>query len=154
MISIYKPTKKDLWFRALMLSDKDTMAYNHKYGGTIEFKNEDWDDWYDYWLLCDEKERLYRYVKNDNGDFVGEIAYHFDKEINNYVANVIIYAIYRNQGYGSDALDILCKIAKTNGINVLYDDIAIDNSAYSMFLKHGFFEEYRTEEKIYLKKVL
>ena len=49
---------------------------------------------------------------------------------------------------------LLCSIAKNNGISVLYDDIAIDNPAIALFLKHGFVEEYRTEETIILKKEL
>ena len=69
-------------------------------------------------------------------------------------ANVIIYSKYRKKGYGSEALNLLCSMAKNNGISVLYDDIAIDNSAITLFLKHGFVEEYRTEEKIVLKKEL
>lgn len=36
----------------------------------------------------------------------------------------------------------------------LYDDIAIDNPAISIFLKEGFIEEYRTDEIILLKKIL
>ena len=69
-------------------------------------------------------------------------------------ANVIIYSKYRKKGYGSEALNLLCSMAKNNGISVLYDDIAIDNSAITLFLKHGFVEEYRTGEKIVLKKEL
>ena len=49
---------------------------------------------------------------------------------------------------------MLCEAANENGITVLYDDIAIDNTAINLFLKQGFYEEYRTEEKIVLKKEL
>ena len=70
------------------------------------------------------------------------------------MTNVIIYSQYRKKGYGSEALDLLCSMAKNNGVSVLYDDIAIDNPAVGLFLKHGFVEEYRTEEKIILKKEL
>ena len=154
MLSLYIPKEEDLWFRALMLNDADTMSYNHAYGGTIDFKKECWHDWYDYWVLnCGDK-RFYRYLKNEDDTFVGEIAYHLDDEINNYVANVIILAKYRGRGYGSSGLDMLCESAFENGISVLYDDIAIDNEAIYMFKKHGFIEEYRTNEKIYLKKYL
>ena len=154
MLSIYKPKEEDLWFRALMLSDSETMSYNHAYGGTIDFKKEYCHDWYEYWVLCSDNKRYYRYLKNEDGDFVGEIAYHLDSEINNYVANVIILARYRGRGYGSFGLDVLCDAAMKNGVTVLYDDIAIDNPAANMFIKHGFIEEYRTKEKIYLKKYL
>ena len=67
---------------------------------------------------------------------------------------IVVYAKYRNQGYGKEGLDLLCKAAKENGIKYLYDDIAMDNSAIKMFLENGFIEEYRTDELIYLKKKL
>ena len=43
---------------------------------------------------------------------------------------------------------------RRNGVNIMYDDIAIDNPAVTMFLKNGFIEEYRTSEIIMLKKEL
>ena len=67
---------------------------------------------------------------------------------------MLIYSKYRKNGYGSEALDLLCSMAKNNGVSFLYDDIAIDNPAIVLFLKHGFVEEYRTAEKIILKKEL
>ena len=55
---------------------------------------------------------------------------------------------------GGQGLEVLCDAAKENGISVLLDDIAIDNPAISLFLKHGFSEIDRTDEKIVLKKYL
>ena len=143
---------EDLWFRQLMLGDEDTMAYNHAWGGTIDFPQQYWADWYNYWLANTEGKRYYRYVKNEVGDFVGEIAYHYDDELQGYTANVIVYAKYRKQGYGGQALDALCDAAKQRGIDSLYDDIAIDNSAIKLFIQHGFVEQSRTQDKIILKK--
>lgn len=71
-----------------------------------------------------------------------------------FVADVIIHALCRGIGYGSSGLDLLCEDAKKNGVTLLYDDIAIDNPAITIFLKHGFVEEYRTDEIIMLKKEL
>lgn len=48
----------------------------------------------------------------------------------------------------------MCEAAKANGVEILYDDIAIDNPAIKLFFKVGFFEEYRTDEIIMLKKEL
>ena len=67
---------------------------------------------------------------------------------------MIILSAFRGKGYGAQGLELLCGAAKENGIKVLYDDIAIDNTAISLFVKLGFCEEYRTEEKIVLKKEL
>lgn len=153
MIEQYKPELKDLWFRKQMLEDEETMSYNRAWGGAIPFPEEDWKDWYDYWIAEAGDRRWYRYLK-DNNQFVGEIAYHFDAETGGYIANVIVYSEFRGRGYGGQGLDLLCSAAKQNGIDVIYDDIAIDNPAIKLFLAHGFFETRRTEEKIILKKVL
>lgn len=150
----YIPTLNDLWFRQLMLSDKETMSFNDAWGGTIDWPEEDWKDWYDWWILNHEDKRYYRYITTENNVFIGEIAYHYSKDYKGYMANVIIYAKYRKQGYGLKALEILCEEAKKNGVPFLYDDIAIDNPGISIFLKLGFKEVDRNSEIILLKKDL
>lgn len=153
MLSLYVLRREDLWFRQKMLADEATMSYNHAWGGTIDFPEENWDDWYDYWIAEPEGERFYRYLQDTaTGDFVGEIAYHSDG--GNYIANIIIHAQYRGKGYGREGLKLLCEAAANNGIKALYDDIATDNTAAKLFLELGFAEEYRTEEIIMLKKEL
>ena len=153
-LSIYKPKLEELWFRKALLADEPTMSFNHSWGGTIDFPEEKWANWYDYWISTPEGRRFYRYVKDNEGNFIGEIAYHHDPELSGYIANVIIHSKYRNKGYGSLALDMLCKEAKDNGLTELYDDIAIDNPAIDLFLRHGFEEVDRTENKIILRKKL
>ena len=153
MLSLYTPKYEDLWFKKTMMEDEETMSYNHTWGGTVPFPKKKWQGWYDHWIVYHENKRYYRYLKDENG-FVGEIAYHYDSEYDGYVADVIIFSKFRGKGYGSKGLEMLCAAAKENGINVLYDDIAIDNTAIKLFLKHGFYEDYRTEEKIVLKKEL
>ena len=153
MLELVVPTLEEMWFRESLMADEETMAYNHAWGGTIPFPKEKWKGWYDHWIVNHENKRYYRYLKDENG-FVGEIAYHYDSEYDGYVADVIIFSKFRGKGYGSKGLEMLCAAAKENGINVLYDDIAIDNTAIKLFLKHGFYEDYRTEEKIVLKKEL
>ena len=154
MLSTYTPQYADLRFRQTMLADEETMAYNHAWGGTIPFPEERWGEWYAHWVKHPEGKRMYRYVRNEEGTFVGEIAYHYDDELPGFTANVIIYAPYRRRGYGGHALDLLCAAAKEGGVTRLYDDIAADNPAIKLFLTHGFAEERRTAEKIYLVKQL
>ena len=154
MLTIYKPQFEDLWFRQMMLADEDTMSYNHAWGGTIPWPKEEWGDWYDRWVANSRGLRYYRYVKNEDGAFVGEIAYHFDEGTRRWLANVIVHAKYRGKGWGSQALELLCAAAKDAGITTLYDDTAIDNPAAAMFLRHGFTEESRNGETILLKKEL
>ena len=154
MIEIYLPKFEDLWFREKFLEDYETMSFNHHWGGTINWPKEKWKKWYQVWIENNEGKRFYRYLVNENGDFVGEIAYHLDESINKYLANVIVYAPYRKHGYGKAGLIKLCEIAKSHGVDVLYDDIAIDNPSIEMFKKYDFVEEYRTNEIVMLKKVL
>ena len=153
-ITLFKPKFEDLWFRKALLADERTMSYNRAWGGAIDFPEENWKSWYGSWVSTPEDRRYYRYVKDENGNFIGEIAYHFDPDLGGNIANVIIHSEYRNKGYGSMALDMLCKEAKDHGIDVLYDDIAKDNPAIKLFLGHGFEEVGRTDDKIILRKKL
>ena len=82
------------------------------------------------------------------------VAYYFDVERKIYVANIVVYAIYRGKGYGREGLLLLCEAAKKNGVKELYDDIAIDNSSIKLFLKCGFREVLRTDKYILVKKEL
>ncbi len=155
MTELYEPGIEDLWFRQKFMADEATMSYNLAWGGTIPFPENEWKEWYDYWLVRHENKRFYRYLKDtESGSFVGEVAYHFDEEQAFWLADVIVTSEFRGKGFGAEGLRLLCESAAANGIDVLRDDIAIDNPAIGLFLKAGFTEEYRTEEIIMLKKDL
>ena len=155
MLELYVPKPEDLRFRETFMSDEETMSYNHAWGGTIPFPEHEWLAWYEHWILCSDGRRFYRYLKErGSGEFVGEIAYHFDEKRGIWPADVIIYAPFRGRGYGRKGLELLCKAAAENGIEVLHDDLAIDNPALRLFLESGFAEEYRTDEIILLRKEL
>lgn len=151
MLELYKPALQDLWFKETMLSDAQTMSYNHAYGGIVPFPKENWASWYDRWLMDPHGKRFYRYVK-ENQTFIAEVAYHFDEERQIYLTDVIVYAPYRGKGYGQTALALLCAAAKENGIKELYDDIAADNPSVALFLKCGFREVSRTDECVLVRK--
>lgn len=153
MVTLYCPQIEDLWFREQMLQDEQTMSYNHAYGGTVPFPAEKWADWHTRWISSPDKTCFYRYVA-ENGRFLGEIAYHFDPDRKIYLADVLIYAPYRNRGYGRKSLQLLCDTAAEHGINALFDDIAIDNPSVSLFKRCGFQEIFRTDEYILVKKDL
>jgi len=155
MTELYEPKIEDLWFRQQFMADEATMSYNAAWGGTIPFPESAWEDWYEYWLIHHENKRFYRYLKDsESGDFVGEIAYHYDEEQAVWLADVIVASEFRGRGFGAEGLRLLCEAAAGNGLDVLRDNIAIDNPAVSLFLKAGFTEEYRTDEIIMLKKDL
>lgn len=155
MIIIYKPELKDLWFREKLMGDVNTMSYNRAWGGTIPFPKEKWERWYLTWLCDSEFNHFYRYLYDtDSNNYVGEIAYHYDVKNQSHICNVIILAEYRNKGFGTKGIQLLCNTAKENGIKVLYDDIAADNPSYKLFLKNGFIIDYRNDDIVMVKKDL
>lgn len=155
MLDLYIPQYNDLWFRQQLMADDETMAYNHAWGGTIPFPQEDWQEWLDCWIIHPDGKRYYRYlVDSEKNRFVGEIAYHWDDRRKIHVADVIVHAKHRGRGFGAQGLQMLCAAAKSNGVAKLYDDIAIDNPAVKLFVDNGFCEEYRTDEIIMLAKAL
>lgn len=155
MIVFHAPRLEELWFREALIGDGETMAYNRAWGGAIAFPREEWAPWYAHWLSAPGDERFYRYLKDtESGRFVGEAAYHLDRDSGRYLADVIVHAACRRRGCGAQGLRLLCESAKERGVRVLYDNLAIDNPALSLFLREGFIEESRTEDIIWLKKAL
>ena len=153
-LTLYRPELHDLAWREKWLTDPETMSYNHAYGGTIPFPRERWADWYARWIR-DEGVRFYRYLRlKENGEFVGNVSYHFDEEYGEYLCEVLIYAPCRGRGLGRQGLTLLCEAARANGVKRLVDNIAIDNPAAAMFLRGGFRERGLTEEFIILEKDL
>ena len=132
-LTYYIPKVNDLSFRQELLADELTMSYNKKWGGTINFPKDKWESWYNRFLK--NPNNFYAYICI-NDTYVGEISYHKEDDI--YLCDVIIMAKYRNNGYGSKAINLLCDIAKENNIKVIYDHIAVDNPSINMFLKAGF----------------
>ena len=154
MLEVIRPELYEMSFREYLMADEMTMSYNAKWGGTIPFPREEWEDWYDAWIRKPDNKRYYRYLKNEEDEFVGEIAYHYDSQRDIYICDVIILAKFRNRGYGTEGLKLLCDAAKDNGISVLHDDIAADNPSYKLFLKNGFEIEYQNDEALMVKKSL
>lgn len=151
-LALHVPTIEELWFRQKMMADPETMAYNRAWGGTIPWPQEAWPAWFDHWIARPEGERFYRYLKDEEtGAFVGEIAYHWDREADMCLANVIVFAPHRGRGFGRAGLRLLCEAAKAQGVDVLFDDMARDNPAMDLFLSEGF-ELVEEREKIILLK--
>lgn len=92
MLTLYKPSVEGLWFREQMMSDEQTMAYNHAYGGTIPFPKEYWADWHDRWLADHDGKHFYRYIKVD-AMFIGEVADIFYK-ISFFIAAYGIHLLF------------------------------------------------------------
>lgn len=155
MLTLYTPKLEELWFLKDMLADEETMSFNKKYGGTIDFPESKWEAWYDKWVANDDGKRFHAYLKDEEKDeFVGECAYYYNDEEKNYIVDIKVHAKHRGNGYGIEGLNLLCQRAKNDGIKEIYDNIAIDNPSVNMFLKNGFTEVYRNDEIVIVKKVL
>lgn len=146
---------EELAFRRELLADPDTMAYNHAYGGTIDFPPERWADWYARWVVDGAGERFYRYLRRESdGAPAGEAAYHYDGALGEYLCDVLVAASYRGRGFGRQGLELLCAAARENGVKRLVDNIAIDNPSVGLFLSVGFRERLRNDEYILVEKEL
>lgn len=154
-LTLHRPELVELDFRQWLLSDPDTMAYNHAYGGAVPFPPERWADWHDRWVGGESGERFYRYLRRElDGVFVGEAAYHYDGELDMFLCDVLVAAKYRGRGYGRQGLALLCAAAKENGLTRLCDNIAADNPSVTLFFQAGFRERLRNDEYILVEKEL
>ena len=79
MLTLVKPDFEDLWFREKLMADEETMSYNARWGGTIPFSKDAWESWYESWVRSPGADRYYRYLMNPENEYVGEVAYHYDK---------------------------------------------------------------------------
>jgi RimJ/RimL family protein N-acetyltransferase len=154
-IYLVTPTLEEMIFRKELLADPTTMSYNAKWGGAIDFSEDRWERWYNEWCRENINNRFYRFVYSENEQqYVGEVAYHYDDEYMCYICDVIIKAVFRGRGYGKNALSLLLKEAAKNGITEIYDNIAADNSSIVLFQKAGFTEEWHNDDFIMLRKDL
>lgn len=148
-LKLVVPTFEELAFRQALLADERTMAYNHSYGGTVDFPPERWADWYACWVQDASGAHFYRYVYSESrGCFVGAAAYHYRPELQGYGTDVLIHADWRGQGLGRAALRLLCEAAKANGLDCLWDDILADNPALFLFEQEGFARVGRTADGV------
>ena len=155
-LELYRPAVSDLWFRRDLLADETTMSYNRAWGGTVDFPEDLWDRWHDVWVVReDEGRRYYRYLRDPGtGEFVGEVAYRWDPDYESFITDVIVHARFRGRSYGGAGLELLCGAAHDRGIATLRDNVALGNSAIDLFLRHGFTEEWRSDEFVMLRRDL
>lgn len=109
MLMLKLPTMADMPFRAAMMADPDTMAYNAPWfppDGTIPFPEEDWADWLADWATP-SAERFYAFLVNEKGEMVGECCWaEYGQSM-----SVVVKAEYRGRGYGYQGLMLLCEQA-------------------------------------------
>ena len=133
-ISLYVPLLEDYWYEQKIQSDPLSMDYNAGYEvsyygyhydtGCIDFPKEKWKETFDRRI---RENRYFAYIKdNDINKFVGYAYYHYNKNENRYECGIVIEYRYRGKGYSKIALQLLCDIARKNGIKELYDNFEIN----------------------------
>ena len=144
-LELYIPKKEDGWFYVKMLSDPETMSYNAPWfppDGCIPNPEEEWDDLCDSWFHH-EPERFYAYLRRiSDGEFVGDVNYHYNPEHDWYDMGIVIYAPERGKGYGKQGLKLLLEKAfRNDGISKLHNDFETTrDAAYRIHKSVGFKE--------------
>ena len=85
-----------------------------------------------------KENEFFAYLK-DNDDFVGYVNYHYNKSEKIYECGIVIDSLKRGKGYSKRGLELLCKEARKNGIEELYDSFEIDRgNTLKIFESVGF----------------
>ncbi len=148
-LELHVPGLREMPIRAKWLADPETMAYNSNQDidaegydrttGCIDFPMGDWRYWREVWLY-QEPDRFSAYLRLiDSGDFVGECCYYADAQPDTVCAGVLIAAQYRNKGYASQALKLLCEHAfKREEIQCVCAELPINSVALKAYTAAGF----------------
>ena len=117
-LTLHVPEYNELWYRQKILCDSATMSYNAGYDlgfdgydnetGCIDFPEEDWADWYNYFI--GNEARFYAYI-SAGGEFIGEVNLHKIQDSNEYNMGIVIESKHRGKGYAEKALKLLLKQA-------------------------------------------
>lgn len=137
MLTLAKPSPALMPFRAAMLADPATMAYNAPYAppeGVIAFPEERWQQWAAQWTDA-VPERFCAYLM-DGDTPVGEISWHDYGE----GIGVVIKSEYRGKGYGREGLALLVEEAfGKHGLPSLCNTFESDRQpAMALHLAAGF----------------
>lgn len=150
VLELYIPKVEDMWFVRQMQEDPETMAYNagwdvsydgyHPDTGCIDFPETKWAEKH-AWLVGHEPERFYALVRlKSNGQFVGEVNFHYTPEEDWWDMGVLIHASFRGNGYGHLALELLLRKAfEECGVTRIHNDFETTRDAgLAIHLKAGF----------------
>lgn len=156
---LHVPTYYELWYRRKIMQDPDTMSYNRGYDmdfdgydketGCIAFPEQEWVDWYDY-FVGNEPQRFYAYiVRKTDGVFIGEVNVHKNQEAAWYEMGIVIEAKYRGKGYAVEALHLLLKHAfEEMGADAVHNDFEAERTAAVRTHLAAGFTKYREENGI------
>lgn len=145
------PTFEELKHTEMLLSDKETMKFNEKWGGTAPFPKEKWKAFYDNYIT--NPERHYFHVYNLEGVFVGEVSTRFSEADNAHMMNIKIMHRFRGNNHGYDALELFLEYLFTEcNVTVIKDNIGHDSKpGLKLFKRLGFQELFETDDYIMLQ---
>lgn len=156
-ICLHIPAYEELWYRKKLMQDPDTMSYNKGYDldfagydkktGCISFPEEEWADWYD-WFVGQEPLRFYAYiVRESDGAFIGEVNVHKNSDASWYDMGIVLEAGYRGSGYAVAALRLLLRhVFESMGATSVHNSFEEERTAALLaHLSAGFTEYRRTD---------
>ena len=144
-LELYIPRQNDGWFYIKMISDPATMEYNAPWfppDGCIPNAESEWQELYHTWNRPDSG-RFYAYLKRrTDGQFVGDVNYHYNPGRDWYDLGVVIYAPERGRGYGRQGLQLLLDRAfHVDGISRLHNEFETTRDAAFRIHKAVGFQE-------------
>lgn len=158
MLERFIPKPEDLWFREKMLTDPATMSYNmgyepfpgyHADTGCIDFPKEKWENWHG-WMMNHEPERFFAYVRRkEDGQWVGDVAYHHTPKKGWWDMELLIYAPYRGLGYGTPALTpLLDRAFQEEAITQIHNYFETSRKRARSAHLHAGFREVEQEQDV------
>ncbi len=145
MAILIQPTIKELSVRKKLHESKKTMAYK----GEIEpFPESEFAGFMKEVVEADPKQQLYRLVFCDGCmDFTAETSWHFNKDLAGYQLDILVRGDMRREGYGKEALRLMCLEAQKYDIHRFYVIIDPQNTIAKTFLEAMKFQ--KTENGYY-----
>lgn len=158
-LRLHIPAYEELWYRQKIMEDPGTMSYNKGYDlsfngydkstGCIAFPEQEWADWYAYFVE-QEPLRFYAYIVREfDGEFIGEVNVHRNADDSWYEMGIVLEAKYRGKGYGIAALRLLLQHAfEKMDAEAVHNGFEEERStAVQTHLSAGF-TRYRRENRI------
>lgn len=154
---LHIPACKELWYRQKIMQDPDTMNYNKGYNmdfdgydketGCIAFPEQEWEDWYDYFIEK-EPQRFYAYITRKKDDvFIGEVNVHKSPDAFWHEMGIVLEAEYRGKGYAAEAMRLLLQHAfEDMNVDAVHNGFETERTAaVSTHLSAGF-TKYKQEK--------
>ena len=144
------PTRDDLWFKKEIKEDPSSMDYNAGYNvsyseynyldGTIKTDLNDLKErWFPSWINNFPTNYYAYIVEKESNKFIGEVYAKYYDQKQSYEIGIVIKGEFRNKGYSTIAIKLLCENLKSLGVKKLFHEIPSTRiSAIKADLSNGF----------------